>query len=129
MALLQSQVLLHCARQEVLYAVVMTLGKRIKLARKRLVPELTQKDIGDEFGITDKAVSSWERGETDPEPDKLPKLRALLKVPYIWLMEGIGDPPPPDDIQAGIESLSSTERAAVNALIESLLRSRRRRAG
>jgi hypothetical protein len=48
----------------------------------------------------------------------MPKLRSLLKVPYVWLLEGTGSPPPPDDIQAGMEDLSPAERAAVNAMIE-----------
>lgn len=102
----------------------MTLGKRIKAARERLVPECTQKQLGDAFGISDKAVSSWERGKTVPEPEKMPKLRRLLKVPYAWLLEGTSAPPPPDDVQVRMEDLSPAERAAVNAMVESFLRER-----
>lgn len=102
----------------------MTLGKRIKAARERLVPKLTQKDIADELGISDKAVSAWERDGTVPEPDKIPKLRKLLKVPYAWLMEGTGEPPAPGDLQFRVDGLSADELAAVNAMVDSFLRRR-----
>ena len=119
-ALPESQAMLHCIAKALLYNIEMTFGNRLKLARERLVPRPTQKEIGKAFGISDKAVSAWERDETAPEPEKIPELRRLLKVPYFWLMEGTGDPPPPDTAEVSLESLSPTERAAVDALIEML---------
>ena len=99
-----------------LYTIEMTLGKRIQLARKRL--KLTQKELGDKFKITDKAVSSWERDETIPDPAKMPQLRRVLKVTYAWLFEGGGDPPSPDDAEVVVDDLAPAERAAVKAMIE-----------
>ena len=71
----------------------MTLGQRIKAARKRLNPPLTQKQVAAEFGITEQAVSAWERGEGPPDLEKLAQLRRILKVTYVWLLEGDGPPP------------------------------------
>lgn len=124
MALLKSQATLHCDHQAGLYSLDMTLGNRIKAARERLIPKLTQKQLGDAFNISDKAVSAWERDEAVPEPDKMPKLRKLLKVPYAWLLEGTSAPPAPDDVQVRMEDLSPAERAAVNAMVDSFLRER-----
>lgn len=122
LTLLKSQASLGCGPQAVLYAIDMTLGKRIKLARERLVPKPTQKDIATRLGISDKAVSSWERDETLPEHDKMPELRRLLKVTYAWLYEGTGDPPAPDDLEVTLDGLAPAERAAVMGVIESFHR-------
>jgi transcriptional regulator with XRE-family HTH domain len=124
MALPRSQALLHCPIQAILYAIEMTLGKRIKAARERLQPKPTQAHIGDLFGISDKAVSAWERDETVPELDKIAKLAKRLQVPCIWLLEGSGLPPPPDDIEVVIEDLKPSERAVINATIQALRKQR-----
>lgn len=74
----------------------MTLGNRIQQARKRL-PKMTQEKLGAEFGISDKAVSSWERDDTVPDVAKMAGLRRVLRVTYAWLLEGDGPPPDPND--------------------------------
>src|SRR5258705_8322249 len=71
----------------------MTLGNRIKTARERLTPKVTQQEIAGAFGITVQAVSGWERDEAIPDFDKLSKLRRKLKVPLDWLVEGETPPP------------------------------------
>jgi transcriptional regulator with XRE-family HTH domain len=83
----------------------MSLGTRIKAARERLSPRVTQQDLANHFGITDKAVSSWERNETVPDPDKLVKLRDILRVPFAWLLAGTGTPPPPEDTAVRMDDL------------------------
>lgn len=103
-----------------LYAIEMTLGKRIKAARERLQPAMRQKDVADAFGISDKAVSSWERGETIPDWDKFAKLARILKIPVGWLLEGAGPPPPPDHLTVRIEALTPAERAMFTAMIDAL---------
>jgi transcriptional regulator with XRE-family HTH domain len=100
------------------------MGKRIKAARERLKPKPTQTTIGDLFGISDKAVSSWERDETVPELDKIAKLAKHLQVPCIWLLEGRGVPPDPDALEVVIEDLKPSERAVINATIQALRKSR-----
>lgn len=74
---------------------LMTLGKRIQAARKRL--GMTQSTLGEHFDITDKAVSAWERDETLPEMERLRELRKVLRVTFAWLMAGEGDPPDEGD--------------------------------
>lgn len=102
----------------------MTLGKRIKAARERLRPKPTQGDVGAYFGVTDKAVSAWERDDTVPELDKIADLAELLKVPCIWLLKGTGEPPAPDALEAKIDGLRPSERAIVDATIEAIRRQR-----
>lgn len=106
----------------------MTLGKRIRRARKRL--NLTQEDIATKFGISYQAVSQWERDERLPELDKLPELRKILKVNYYWLLEGANNAPPDaESPEVVIEDLSPTEHDAittgVGAMIEVLRKQRR----
>lgn len=124
MALLKSQAMLHCMRKAELYNIEMTLGKRIKCARERLKPKPTQAEVGAHFGVTDKAVSAWERDETIPEFDKIAKLAKLLKIPSIWLLEGKGQPPPPDSLEVELELLHPAERAMVRGVIEAIRRER-----
>lgn len=94
----------------------MTLGKRIKAARERL--GLRQKDVAEAFGISDKAVSGWERDVDVPDVAKLPQLRKLLKVPYSYLLEGGMAPPPP--AAPTLDDLPPDQREMVSGFIESL---------
>lgn len=75
----------------------MSLGKRIKAARERLNPKMTQGKLADAFGISDKAVSGWERDVDIPDIGKVPELRRVLRVTYAWLLEGGNSPPPAID--------------------------------
>lgn len=84
----------------------MNIGIRIKLARERLSPEITQDALAEQLGVSDKAVSGWERGGR-PDSGRLPELRRILRVTYMWLLEGTGDPPHPDDPQVRLEDLAS----------------------
>jgi transcriptional regulator with XRE-family HTH domain len=117
----ESQVMLHCATKAILYPIDMTIGKRIKLARKRLQPKVTQKHIANAFQITDQAVSAWEREDNNgPENWRIPRLARLLKVPIAWLLDGEGDPPPPDGLDALLDDLSPAEREAVITVISAM---------
>jgi transcriptional regulator with XRE-family HTH domain len=121
--LLESQVLIVRQRKPALYNLLMSFGTRIKLARERLNPPLTQQDIADAFKVTPQAVSGWERNKIKPDPDKLLKLADLLKVPVVWLLGGKGAPPAPADITVLVEDLTAAEMAAVIAMIESFRKS------
>jgi transcriptional regulator with XRE-family HTH domain len=123
-ALPPSQALLHCFPKVILYNVDMSLGNRIKAARERLRPKPTQGEVGAHFGVTDKAVSSWERDLTIPEFDKIAKLAKLLKVPCIWLLEGGSEPPEQDALEVTIEQLGPSERALVAAMIQTIRKTR-----
>lgn len=124
MALLESQALLHCVSKAALYTVEMTLGNRIKAARERLLPKMTQKDVGRHFGVTYQAVSQWERDEDIPEVGKIADLAELLKVPCVWLLKGTGEPPPPEALEAKLDTLMPSERAIIEATIDAMRRGR-----
>jgi len=102
----------------------MTLGKRIKEARERLRPKVTQAMVGMHFGVTDKAVSGWERDEAVPELDKIADLARILKVPANWLLEGRGSPPAPDALESVLDRLNPADRALLEAMAQTLLQQR-----
>lgn len=102
----------------------MTLGKRIKAARERLRPKMTQGAVGAYFEITDKAVSGWERDEDRPDLGKIAKLAEILKVPSKWLLAGEGGPPAPDSLESIMEDLDPQARALLEAIAQTLLKQR-----
>lgn len=108
----------HCTGKGVLYSVVMTLGKRIQAARKKA--NLTQKQVGAALGITDAAVSEWERDESSPEIERLAKLVRVLKTTANWLVDGKGDPPGPDDPETLLERLTPAARRQAIRLLRML---------
>lgn len=63
-----------------------TLGKRIAELRKE--HNMTQLELAEEMGVTDKAVSKWERDLACPDINTLPKLAALFGVSVDELMQG-----------------------------------------
>lgn len=48
------------------HQIVMTLGSNIRAARKER--NMTQKDVADLLGITNRDVSRWENGKVEPGP-------------------------------------------------------------
>ena len=50
------------------------------ISQLRKEKKLTQKELADQLGVTDKAVSKWERGLSFPDISLLPKLANLLGV-------------------------------------------------
>jgi transcriptional regulator with XRE-family HTH domain len=116
--------MLHCGPKGALYDADMTIGERIKARRKML--KMTQGKLGDLLGVTDKAVSAWERDENPPALDKIAGLRRALKANVIWLLEGIGRPEDEPERQEGFasEGLDDHERVAVQAMIDSFLQRR-----
>ena len=62
------------------------IGKAISYLRKRA--GYTQKDLADRIGISDKAVSKWERGQGLPEIGYLRKLSILLDTDTDSLLSG-----------------------------------------
>lgn len=120
-ALPESQASLGCVGGQVtLYAPLMTLGQRIKKARLRLAPKLTQEKLGERLGVTKQAVSGWERETERPDIENLPGLSRELKVPLEWLLDGNGDPPEPDaDYRASaFKGISAAEWTALMTYLE-----------
>jgi len=96
-----------------------TLGERIRAARQRL--NLSQDELGSALGVTGAAISGWERATDDdvkknrPDLDRLPAIRKALKVPYAWLLEGEGPPPPEEGHLAKIDDLVLMQARAEEA--------------
>lgn len=70
----------------VLYLIGMALKDRLREARERITPKLTQAALGEKLGVTSQAVSQWERGEDRPDIEKLPKIAAALESSVDWLL-------------------------------------------
>lgn len=102
----------------------MTLGNRIKAARERLEPKLTQAAVAKEFDVTVQAVSGWERGTAVPDLNKIAKLARILQVPSNWLLEGKGKPPAPDALESVMERLDPQQRALLEVMAQTLLQRR-----
>jgi transcriptional regulator with XRE-family HTH domain len=96
-----------------LYASGMSVGSRIREARKRA--RLTQAALATTLRITSQAVSQWERDETAPETDNLRKLASRLGTTADWLM-GRADPQdgePVDINHVGYDIRDSVEQPAL----------------
>lgn len=62
-----------------------TLGTMIAALRKE--KGMTQLDLAEKMGVTDKAVSKWERDLSCPDINSIPKLAELLGVSVDELMQ------------------------------------------
>ena len=58
------------------------------IAERRRELGLTQKELAEKLGITDRAVSKWENGRCMPDLSLLRPLSAILKVGIIDLLSG-----------------------------------------
>ena len=66
-----------------------SIGARIAARRKQL--GLTQRELAEQMGVTDKAVSKWERDLARPDVQSLPHLADILGLSIETLMD---DTPP-----------------------------------
>ena len=69
---------------------------------------LTQRELGALIGVSDKAVSTWEKGEKTPRRAPLQKMAALFGVPVGALLE---DAPATDDFAHTLERLCAAWNA------------------
>ena len=56
----------------------MSLGERIRKARQ--AKKLTQAKLAEKIGVSNEAVSSWERGAYEPSPENLAALEEILHL-------------------------------------------------
>ena len=63
-----------------------TFGKRI--ANLRSENGMTQLELAEKMGVTDKAVSKWERNLSLPDAGSLPRLAEIFQVSVDELMQG-----------------------------------------
>ena len=62
-----------------------SMGKVIAAKRREL--GMTQLDLAEKMGVTDKAVSKWERGLSCPDVSSLPRLAEILGMSVDELMQ------------------------------------------
>ena len=101
------------------------------IASLRREKGMTQKELASLLGVSDKAVSKWERGESYPEVTLFPALSAILGVTADELMAGERQPRPhteaPEPVRVPEQSLypllmdSVREKAARSAMLAWLL--------
>ena len=69
-----------------------SMGEIISTLRKE--KGMTQKDIAEKLGVTDKAVSKWERDIAFPDTATIPKLAEILGVSVEELLQAKTAPVP-----------------------------------
>lgn len=79
--------------------------------------KLTQKELADQLGITDKAVSKWERGLSCPDISLLPRLSQLLGVTTSELLNGERTEPSAPEVEAMINTTLQYAVSATKLLI------------
>ena len=62
-----------------------TFGNMVAVLRKQ--KGMTQLELAEKMGVTDKAVSKWERDLSFPDVSSLPKLAEILEVSVDELMQ------------------------------------------
>lgn len=62
------------------------IGRFIAECRKK--EHLTQMQLAEKLGITDKAISKWERGVAMPDTSKMLELCAILRISVNELLSG-----------------------------------------
>lgn len=58
------------------------------IAKKRKVKKLTQEDLAEKLGITDRAISKWENGVCMPDASNIPLLCEILNISINDLFSG-----------------------------------------
>lgn len=58
------------------------------ISQKRKEKQMTQKDLANKIGVTDKAISRWETGKGYPDIEILPSLSNALSVTLTELLNG-----------------------------------------
>jgi len=76
-----------------------TLGAMISSKRKEA--GMTQLDLANKMGVTDKAVSKWERDLSFPDVGSIPKLAEVLDVSVDELMQTKMDSIPKNNYNIG----------------------------
>ena len=74
------------------------------IAELRKEKGMTQKDLAEQLGLTDKAVSKWERGLSCPDISLLSKLALVLGVTANELLSGARSEPAAPEMEAVFES-------------------------
>ena len=60
-------------------------GKRLK--ELRIEKKLSQRELGDIFGVCNQTISFWETGSREPDLDMLVKIAKFFEVSIDFLLE------------------------------------------
>lgn len=83
----------------------MDFSARVKALRE--AADLTQAELADKVGLTNRAVGAWESGRSKPRLDKLSKLADILGTTPYYLMNGDG----PERVESRAASATVPMRA------------------
>ncbi len=90
------------------------------ISELRKEKRLTQKELAEQLGVTDKAVSKWERGLSCPDISLLSKLSHLLGVTTSELLNGEKAEPSAPEVDAMVEAtLQYADTATKNVIAKS----------
>jgi len=53
----------------------------------RIENELTQKQLGEKLGYSQRTISDWEKGNTEPNIDAIKKMVILFDISYEELLD------------------------------------------
>ena len=87
------------------------------ISELRKEKKLTQKDLAEKMGVTDKAVSKWERGLSYPDIALLSKLSHVLGVTTSELLNGEKAKPSASEIEVRIEETHQDANIATKTVI------------
>ena len=87
------------------------------ISELRKEKNLTQKDLGEQLGVTDKAVSKWEHGLSCPDISLLSKLSHVLGVTTSELLNGEKAEPSSPEVNAIVEATLQYADTATKSII------------
>lgn len=111
----RSQESLHLQRKAPLYAVGMTLGKKIKTAR--IAKKLSLEKLGKELGVSRQLVWQWESDKSDARKH-IEQLAEVLGVPVEYFY---GPTQSDDALGTKIKRLSAAQQRFVERMVDDLL--------
>jgi len=87
----------------------LTVGEKLKRARKFRKPSLTQEEFAEHIGVNRSTLSRYEVGAVIPD-ETLKQIAERLKIPLGWFLDGRDSDPP----YGAVTLLESLEGTAVN---------------
>lgn len=87
------------------------------ISELRKEKKLTQKELAEQLGVTDKAVSKWERGLSCPDISLLSKLSRLLGITTSELLNGEKAEPSAPEVDTIVETTLQYADTATKSVI------------
>ena len=96
-----------------------TLGARIAQLRKE--KGMTQLELAQQMGVTDKAVSKWERDLSCPDINTIPRLAQVLGVSMDELMQIYTSDKPEHEVPIHLSTIARAVALAMGVAVVVLL--------